>query len=148
MATYGYTPAGAVNFTGYTNVLGVGPANQASQSGQVYFNGITQGDDRIAKMLRNGGQTLTLRALLAALTGIVAGGTVTVTRKQVQGQQGAPGGLQTIETVTAMNRTTTAADVTMLNALFIRNVFPSSYVADLSGNGGGGKASIAGGGMF
>jgi hypothetical protein len=36
----------------------------------------------------------------------------------------------------------------MLNALFIRNVFPASYIADLSGNGGGGKASIAGGGAY
>lgn len=148
MATYGYTPAGAVNFTGYTNTLGVGVANQSASAGQVYFNGITQGDERIAKMLRNGGMTLSLRALLATLTGVVAGSTATVTKKQVQGQTGAPGGLQTIETVNLINRATTAADVTMLNALFTRNPAPSSYVADLSGNGGGGKQNMAGGGIF
>jgi hypothetical protein len=148
MANYGFNPPGGVAFTGYTNTLGSGGANQDATSGVVYFNGYTQGDERIAKMLRNGGMSLSLRRLLTALVGVAPGATATQTKKQVQGQPGSPGGAVPIETITLINRATTAADVTGLNALLFRVPWPSSYPADLSGNGGGGKQTAASGGAY
>jgi len=141
MATYGLGTVGAVPFTGYTNTLGVGPANSAASAGQVYYNGVQQGDDRIVKMLRNGGMTSGVTALIYALLGAATGGTATKTKKQVQHVTGSPGGVVPIETVTLVNRATTAADLTAFQALFNRTVFPATYVADLSGNGGGGKVT-------
>src|SRR5215472_14162594 len=95
MATYGVeTVPGQVPWTGYSNTLGSGPANQPATAGYVQFNGIQQGDDRIAKMLRNGAMTGALTQLLYVLLGAAAGATATKTKPQVQGQTGAPGGLQ------------------------------------------------------
>jgi hypothetical protein len=148
MGTYGLAPPGGVTFTGYTSTLGTGAANQDATNGQVYFNGFTQGDERIAKMLRNGGMTLVLRRLLQTLTGAAPGATATQTKKQVKWDQGSPGGVIPIETVTLINRATTAADVTALNSLFFRLPFPATYPADLSGNGGGGKQTAASGGAY
>jgi|SRR5580765_2157077 len=141
MATYGLGTVGAVPFTGYTNTLGVGPANQAATAGQVYYNGVQQGDDRIVKMLRNGGMTSGVTALMYALLGAVAGGTATKTKTQVQAKNGSDVGTPTIETINLVNRVTTAADRTAFQALFNRVVYPASYPADLSGNGGGGKVT-------
>jgi hypothetical protein len=148
MATYGYGVPGAVPFTGYTNTLGSGPANADAVAGQVYFNGLSQGDDRIAKMLRNGGGTLSLRRVMTTLLGAVAGTTATQTKKQVQHVTGAPGGVVPIETINLVNRATTAADITAFNALFFRTHYPATYAPDLSGNGGGGKLTQASGGAY
>jgi hypothetical protein len=148
MTTYGFVPPGGLTFTGYTNTLGTGQANQDAVAGQVYYNGLSQGDDKIAKMLRTGGATLNLRRVLTTLLGAVAGTTATQTKKQVQHVQGAPGGPIPIETINLINRATTAADVTAFNALLFRNVFPASYPADVSGNGGGGKLTQASGGAY
>lgn len=148
MATYGLNPAGGVPFTGYTNGLGSGGATEPTTNGLVYFNGFTQGDERIAKMLRNGGMSLVLRRLLQTLTGVAPGATATQTKKQIQWQQGSPGGVIPVETVTLINRATTAADVTALQALFVRSPTPASYPVDLSGNGGGGKQTAASGSAF
>jgi hypothetical protein len=148
MATYGLNPQGGVPFTGYTSTLGSGAANQDATSGQVYYNGFTQGDERIAKMLRNGGMSLVLRRLLQTLTGVAPGSTATQTKKQIQWQQGSPGGVIPVETVTLINRATTAADVTALNSLFTRSPTPASYAVDVSGNGGGGKQTAASGGAY
>ena len=146
MATYGVeTVPGQVAWTGYSNTLGSGPANQPATAGYVQFNGIQQGDDRIAKMLRNGAMTGALTQLLYVLLGAAAGATATKTKPQVQGQTGAPGGLQTIETITLINRASTANDLAAFQALLRRNPAPASYPADLSGNGGGGKQTYAGG---
>jgi hypothetical protein len=65
MATYSLNGLGGVPFTGYTSTLGSGGANQDATSGVVAFNGITQGDERIAKMLRNGGMSLVMRRSVA-----------------------------------------------------------------------------------
>lgn len=148
MATYGFVPPGGLTFTGYTNTLGTGPANQDAVAGQVYYNGLSQGDARISRMLRNGGTTLTLRRVLTTLLGAAAGGTATQTKKQVQHVTGSPGGPVPVETVNLINRVTTAADVTAFNALLFRNVYPASYPADVSGNGGGGKLTQASGGAY
>jgi hypothetical protein len=148
MATYSLNGLGGVPFTGYTSTLGSGSANQDATSGVVAFNGITQGDERIAKMLRNGGMSLVLRRLLQTLVGAAPGSTATQTKKQIQWQQGSPGGVIPIETVTLINRATTAADVTALQALLVRTPTPPSYPADLSGNGGGGKQTAASGSAY
>lgn len=142
MATYGLnTTPGQVPFTGYTNTLGASVANQGAASGYVQNNGIMQGDDKIAKVLRNGAMSAGVKALWYALVGAATGGTATATKKQVQHVTGSPGGLVPIETVTLINRATTAADLTAIQALMNRQVYPASYVADSSGNGGGGKVA-------
>lgn len=140
MATYGLqaTPS-QIAFTGYSNTLGSGAANQPATVGAVYCNGVFQHDDKIAKVLRNGGMSLAMRQLLITLMGAATGATATKTKPQVQAQIGAPGGLVTVEVVNLVNRVTTAADVTTFLALLNRNVFPATYAPDLSGNGGGGK---------
>jgi hypothetical protein len=145
MATYGFNPPGSVPFTGYTNTLGSGPANAEATSGSIYYNGITQGDDRLAKMLRNGAASLKLRRVITTLLGAAPGANATQTKVQVQAVQGGASGLIPIETVTLMNRATTAADVTAVNALMFRNPFPANYAVDASGNGGGGKQQVGGG---
>jgi hypothetical protein len=99
-------------------------------------------------MLRNGGKSLVLRRLLQTLTGVAPGSTATQTKKQIQWEQGSPGGVIPVETVTLINRATTAADVTALNSLFTRSPTPASYAVDVSGNGGGGKQTAASGGVY
>jgi hypothetical protein len=142
MATYGLnaTPS-QVPFTGYSNTLGSGPANVPATVGYAYFNGIQQGDDRIAKMLRNGGQTGGTTSLIYALLGAATGGTATKTKTRVVAQNGQNVGAPQIETINLINRATTAADLTAIQALFNRVVQPASYPADLSGNGGGGHVT-------
>lgn len=146
MATYGVGSApGSVPFSGYTNTLGAGTANQAATAGFVMFNGTQQGDDRLAKMFRNGAQTSAITQLMYTLLGAAVGGTATKTKARVLGQTGSPGGLQVIETVTLVNRATTANDLAAFQALLRRVVQPASYPVDVGGNGGGGKQTYAGG---
>lgn len=146
MATYGLeTVPGQVPFTGYSNTLGSGVANEPATAGYVMFNGVQQGDDRLAKMFRNGAMTSAVTQLMYTLLGAATGATATKTKTQVQGQTGAPGGLVTIETITLVNRATTANDLAAFQALLRRLPAPASYPADLSGNGGGGKLQFAGG---
>lgn len=147
MATYGIeqpTP-GQVQFTGYTNTLGSGAANQGATAGYVMFNGTQQGDDRLAKMFRNGAMTSAVTQLMYTLLGVAPGATATKNKVRVQGQPGSPGGLQVIETVQLVNRPTTANDLAAFQALLTRLTGPPSYPPDLSGNGGGGKQQYAGG---
>src|SRR4051812_45666909 len=106
MASYSLNGVGGVAFNGYNKTLGRGDANQSATSGLVYFNGITQGDERIAKMLRNGAKSLVLRRLLQTLVGAAAGATATQTKKQIQWEQGSPGGVVPVETVTLISRVT------------------------------------------
>lgn len=150
MATYGLqTTPGSVAFTGYTNSLGSGQANVPANSGTVYFNALTQDDAKLARVFRKSGASAGVISLLYTLIGAASGSTATKTKKQVQGVQGGTlTGNQPIETVNLMNRATTAADITAFQALLNRVVQPSSYPADLSGNGGGGKISIPGGGAY
>jgi hypothetical protein len=104
-------------------------------------NGIQQGDDKIAKMLRNGAQSAATTALMYALLGAGTGGTATKTKARVVAQNGQNVGAPQIETINLINRATTAADLTAIQALFNRVVQPASYPADLSGNGGGGHVT-------
>lgn len=142
MATYGLqTTPGRVAFTGYTNTLGTNDANSGQTAGYVQNNGIFALDDWIAKQVRNTGGAAAAKALWYALLGATTGGTATATKKQVQHVSGAPGGLVPIETITLVNRVTTAADLTAFQALMNRTPTPSSYAPDLSGNGGGGHVN-------
>lgn len=142
MAVYGLSGDGKIPFTGYTNTLGAGDAASGSSVGYVQFNGIGQQDDKIAKLLQSGSSGRILRALWYALTGATSGGNATVTKARVQAVQGgAQGGVIPIEQQSIINRPTTAADLTALRALMNRVVYPSTYPADLSGNGGGGKGA-------
>jgi hypothetical protein len=85
-----------------------------------------------------------LRRLLRTLNGVAPGAMATENRTRVQHQQGSPGGLQIIETVPYINRATTAADVSNINALLDRISYPSTYPVDVGGSGGGGKLQYKG----
>lgn len=83
-------------------------------------------------------------ALFNGLIGAASGSNVTATHKRIQytdspttGLGPNPGGLRTVETVTDINRNTTATDVTNLKYM-VYNVLtrPSTYPRDLSDNGG------------
>jgi len=139
VATYSLNGTNQIPFTGYSNTLGSGDANQPASVGYVQKNGINQSDDAMAKLLQTGGNAKVLRTLWRALTGAAVGGTATATKAQIQHVQGAPGGVVPIETISLVNRVTTAADRTAMLGLLDRVVYPASYPADLSGNGGGGK---------
>jgi hypothetical protein len=142
MATYGvYGTPGQVGFTGWTNTLASGAANLPNTVGYVQNNGMFQHDDEIAKVLRNGGGSAAMKALIYTLLGASAGSTATATKKQVSGANPPGAGLPVIETVTLVNRATTAADLTAIQALFNRTPAPASYAVDLSGNGGGGHVT-------
>ena len=84
MATYGLGSVGQVSFTGYTNTLAAGSANNAGTTGYVQFNGIQQGDDRIVKMLRNGGGTIASTRLLYTLLGQAPGSNAAQSKKQIR----------------------------------------------------------------
>jgi hypothetical protein len=143
MANYGLTTTPSrIAFTGYSPTLGGGDAATPSTSGYVYANGLFDQDSDLARILRNGGASAAVNRIVYALLGAAAGSNATKTKPQVQHVTGAPGGLVPIETITLVNRNTTAADLVAVKALFDRTVFPSTYAVDAGGNGGGGKAGI------
>lgn len=91
-------------------------------------------------------------AALGALIGAASGSNMTATYKRVQSPSGpdatvpvvtditALGGARTIETVTVVNRNTTAADVSYLKDLFDGDLLDrSTSYPTVSGSGGGGK---------
>ena len=117
-------------------------------NGFVQFNGIQQGDDRIVKMLRNGGGTIASTRILYTLLGQAVGVNATQTKKQIKWEQGSPGGLIPVETINIVNRNTNANDLAAWQSLISRVVQPSTYPPDLSGNGGGGKQTAASGGAY
>lgn len=87
------------------------------------------------------------RGVMRALNGVAAGGSTADTPKRTTAvvaynDPQHEGGLRTMQTVTN-TLVTTAGMQTAINNLFYDNLFtkhPSTYPADLSGNGGGGKA--------
>lgn len=142
MANYGLqsTPS-RIPFTGYSPTLGNGDAVTPGTSGYVYSNGITQGDAQLARLFRNGAANSAAVRVMYTLLGAAVGGTATKTVARVQAVVGGAGGAMPIETINLVNRVTTAADLTAVQALFNRTTFPATYVADASGNGGGGKGA-------
>jgi hypothetical protein len=139
MATYGPN-GGLVPFTGFSPTLGT-DAIVPTTAGNVQFNGMSQGDDTLSKVLFDRGNR-PLRRLLLTLLNNVVGTTATETQTRVQAQPStfAPtdnGGLVPIETVNQLNRATTSADLTNVVAAISRT--PAvTYAVDVSGNGGGG----------
>lgn len=142
MALYGPN-AGYVPFTGFSPTLGAVDAVIPVTSGNVQFDGNTQNDDGFSKFMfkrANGA----FKRLLIALTGAASGGTATETYVRVQAVQAlnsitTNGGVVPMETVTQINRATTAGDITNLKAMFARSPV-ATFPADVSGNSGGGKA--------
>lgn len=84
-----------------------------------------------------------LRELMLTLTGAAAGATAAQSHSRVQAAQNlsenVQGGARTIETFESVNRATTSADETAIEAALAQTSQPTTYVADASGNGGGGK---------
>lgn len=146
MALYGPgTPVGFVPFTGFSPTLGATDAIAPVTAGNVQFDGMTQNDDMLSKLMfkrANG----SFKRLLIALTGAAFGGTATEAYSRVTAvapftSQFQGGGVMLIESVSQINRVTTATDVTNLKAAFART--PSiTFVADVSGNGGGGHGGF------
>ncbi len=88
------------------------------------------------------------KRIIYTLLGASVGGTATETFAQISAptgltQSAALGGLRTVDTVTAVNRATTAADLTYMQSMITRMINTptiANYATDASGNGGGGKA--------
>jgi hypothetical protein len=130
-----------VPFTGFSPTLG-GDAIVPVTSGSVQFNGMSQNDDGLSKILFDRGNR-PIRRLLLTLLGSVVGSNATETYPRVQANQlmNQPlqgGGLVTIETATQINRNTTAADLSnVVNALSRSPI--TTFPTELSGTSGGGK---------
>ena len=145
MTEYGPN-SGKVAFTGFTAVLADGTSLLPATSGAVKFNGITQNDGHLSRLLRSRGNRA-VRAIMRQLINGAVGGTASETHSRIKSitgidrtnaQQG--GGLVTLETATDISRATTSTDVTNALAAISRVTKPSSYANDLSGNGAGHKS--------
>lgn len=97
--------------------------------------------DRLGKLSRTRTGRV-MAKLIAEVTGSAAGNTATVGNAKVP----APtphtygnGGLVPITTVNDINRATTAADITAIDATLAKIFAPATYPVDLSRNGGGSK---------
>lgn len=86
-----------------------------------------------------------IRRVMRVLNGAAPGSTATETYSRVAAATPfntlSGGGARTVETVTEVNRATTAADVTYVNTNIIDRIYNmtppiASYPPDLSGNGG------------
>lgn len=102
-----------------------------------------------SELSRDLGRDLKTRAgrklgkLIQTLTGAVVGGTAMKTHPQVQGTGytlNALGGKRTIETVTDVNRATTAADVALINLIADDRYAPATYPSPKDGRLAGGMA--------
>lgn len=101
---------------------------------------------QLARLLKRN-QTRDLVAAMVALNGAAVGGTATSTYKQVHSQTFQPtfigefAGNRQIDTITAINRATTAADQTFINDMLNNALLEAgiTYPTDASGVGGGGK---------
>jgi hypothetical protein len=98
----------------------------------------------LTKLVARGRGNRKLMALMRALNGVAAGGTAAVSHVQRTATPDltaaySGGGAVPIATVSDVNRVTTAADQTLINAIFDKVFAPSPYPTDASGNGGGNK---------
>ena len=85
-----------------------------------------------------------LASLIKALNGAAPGGTATATHRRIVSDVNAAspevgGGVRATEVRNDVNRVTTAADETMIDAILDRTFAPTTYPRDRAGNGGGGK---------
>ena len=86
------------------------------------------------------------KALMNALVGSAAGGTAQDSFVRTKGHSALTdhvkfGGVIEMETVTVINRATTAQDVTNIKHVLNDSFQPDTYAPDKSGVGGGGKLS-------
>lgn len=93
----------------------------------------------------------TFKAVLAQLVGTAAGSTAVATYARISAPAGLTngmelGGARLVETITDINRATTAADEAYVESVLalISGMNPAitSYATDASGNGGGGKVGV------
>lgn len=103
---------------------------------------------KIAQALRRRSSTVIREVIDVVAAAVSINGASAVTYKQIAGDPGAGnavtgGGRRTIETVTkiAASTNTSAAHATEVDSLVDWKTAPGTYVADLSGNGGGGRLS-------
>ena len=86
------------------------------------------------------------RELMDTLTGATAGATASASHKRVAAvadvTANVQGGARTIETFEEVNRASTSADRTDIRDALALKSQPATYVADKSGNGGGGKGGF------
>lgn len=102
--------------------------------------------DKLAVMLANRTYShASLRELLYSLVGGAVGDPATASHKRVAGAQdlnaNVQGGVRSIETFLTLNRVTTAADITRIQAALRQSSKPT-YPVDKSGNGGGSKGGF------
>jgi hypothetical protein len=109
--------------------------------------GRSSNDYHAAMALGRAGQR-GVRRVMRVLTGAAPGSNATETYARVQAATPfntlTGGGARVVETVTEVNRNTTAGDVTYVNANIIDRIYAmtppiANFPPDLSGNGGGGK---------
>lgn len=125
----------------WNNVYGVNYSALSSNGNTFEQNGRLKNE--ITKLLSKDRGTRKLMSLIRALNGVAPGATATATHKTISSdvQRGQPmvnGGKRTIDTKLDMNRATSAADVTLINAMLDKNYYPT-YPVDRSRNGGGNK---------
>lgn len=133
----------APTVTGWSNFWGNSPNSYAMQNARTYH------ERALARVMAKPGYR-GMRALFRLMNGTAVGQTASATYARVSAPAGLTesaqlGGARVIETATAVNRATVAADRTFLNeniydAIFDMDPAISSYPVDASGNGGGGKA--------
>lgn len=86
-----------------------------------------------------------LRALGKTLNGAAAGSTATAAVRKVEAVQSQAslglGGKRNVVSRTIINRATTATDKNNIDAIYDAKFAPTTYPADRSGMGGGGKVS-------
>lgn len=130
-----------LSYTGYNGALVQVNGGGNGLSGSV-VDGRSDLMPQIARRLKGIGG-LRLKAVLKSLANNGSGSSAAssvVRRAAVQGI--GQGGLVQMETLTTSTGSTTAGDVTEVNSSIFDETFglpPSSYPADRSGNGGGGK---------
>lgn len=138
-----------ISWAGFSPTMGASGANIPSTAGTLQ-DGESHLARKIAALLRKP-QFRAQRALLRVLNGnnVGAGGNAVSNRGRVKSKQAlantaAIGGSVEIENnfelgSSTSGRVTATADQTRLNAMIDEIVYPSTYPADASGNGGGGK---------
>lgn len=121
------------------------PVGQASAYAMLYAR--SSPENRAAQLLGRPGLRA-VRELFRTLAGAATGNAASDTYVRAVApngitEAGSLGGARVIETVTTVNRNTTAADLTAMSDILDRYIGMdpaiASYPADLSGNGGGGQ---------
>ena len=151
MATYGLDYRTGVARTGFLVATGWSPTLGPNTTGPVtaglptiQTNGVMSADDQLSKAFRKNGPTI--EAFRQIVTRLLEGQTTVgnATHMQITGQtadQGMGGRRPITTTAILADRAYTAADKAALSAIIARTNKPTTYVTDVSKNGGGGKVA-------